>query len=210
MASSADLAEVITAGVASLANLTGDVTTSLADIAEVAPSADYDGDVTAGVTSMEYCGKRVVVRINYVDNYDDYRYDCQYDDCPDYYELDDWHSYDSEYDDYHDHYEYGDYGGSDYGTYDTEEYQKRDVILSDVIPPRTDLDMLSVERVRSAERVPADLRPSLPCAIPATDCPPAPLQDTADCSAAMEACGTVPSDCVGDNDVYHYDSRHSA
>ena len=53
VASTADLAEVVTAGVASLADLVGDVTAgeaSLADIAEVAPSADCDGDVTASVT----------------------------------------------------------------------------------------------------------------------------------------------------------------
>ena len=48
------------------------------------------GDVTAGVTSLKECGKRDVVRSDYVDNYDDYHYDSQYDDCPDYY--DDCHS----------------------------------------------------------------------------------------------------------------------
>ena len=92
-ASSADLAEVITVDVASSADLAGYVTAgvmSLANIAEVVtagmtPSADYDGDVTAGVTYIEECGERYVVRSDYVDNYDDYHYDCQFDDCPDYY-----------------------------------------------------------------------------------------------------------------------------
>ena len=88
---------------------------------------------------MEDCGKRDVVRSDYIDNYDDYHYDCQHDDC---------HSYDPEYDDYHDHHEYDDYGGpDDWGTYDMEEYQERDVMLSDVVPPQTDPNVLSVERV---------------------------------------------------------------
>ena len=70
----ADPAEVITATVASSADLAGDVTVG------VASSADIAGDV------MEECGKCDIVRSDYVDNYDDYRYDCQYDDCPDYFE----------------------------------------------------------------------------------------------------------------------------
>ena len=92
---------------------------SLADIAEVAPSADCDGDVTAGVTSLEECGNRGVVLSEYVHNYDDYHYDCQYYDRPGYYEYDDCHSYDPDYDDNYDHHEYDHYGDSDHcGTYD--------------------------------------------------------------------------------------------
>ena len=153
--STVDLADVVTAGVASLADLAGDVSAgrSLADIAEVAPSAYYDCDVTASVTSMEQCGKCDVVRSDYDENYDDYHYDCLYDDRPDYYELDDCH---------------------------TEEYQERDALPSDVVPPRTTPD------VSSAERVPVNPRPSLPCAreIPTADCHLARLRDTANFSPA--------------------------
>ena len=49
MTSSADLAEYVTAGVASLADIAAVVTDC------VAPSAEYDGDVTTGVTSMVEC-----------------------------------------------------------------------------------------------------------------------------------------------------------
>ena len=163
MASSADLAEVVTVGVASSADLAEVITVG------VAPSADHDGDVTAGVTSMEECGERDVVLSDYVDNYDDYHYDCQYD-CPDYYrydEYDDCHIYDPEYDDYDDYHEYDDYGGyDDSGDYcgdviasvtSMEEYQERDVILSNVVPPQTDPDR------SSTKRGPAAPRPSLPC-----------------------------------------------
>ena len=61
-----------------------------------------------------------------------------------------------------------------------EEYQERDVILSDVVTPQTD------PAESSTKRDPADPRPSLLCtrAIPAADYPPAPLRDTADCSPA--------------------------
>ena len=69
-----------------------------------------------------------------------------------------------------------------------EEYQERDVVLSDVVPPQTDPDK------SSAERDPANLRPSLPCSrtIPAAECPPAPLQDTANCSPADVGPVTFP------------------
>ena len=70
---SADLAGDVTVGVASLADLDGDVTdlagditvgvASLADIAEVAPSVDYDGDVTAGATPKGECGNMMCVLI---------------------------------------------------------------------------------------------------------------------------------------------------
>ena len=88
--------------------------------------------------------------------------------------------------------------------------------------------------VSSAEHVPADPRPSLPCdcANPAADYPLALLRDTADCSPAdvapvtyldladrspanfvtsmeeYKACEAVLSDCVGDNDVYYHHSRY--
>ena len=55
MASSADLAGVVTAGVAPSADPDGDVT------AGVVPSADPDGDVTASVTSMVKYGERDVL-----------------------------------------------------------------------------------------------------------------------------------------------------
>ena len=89
--------------------------------------------------------------------------------------------------------------------------------------------MNMITMVASAERVPVNPWPSLPCARAIL----APLRDTADCSPAdvapvtypdladrspanfvtsMEECGAhvaVLSDYVGDNDVYHYDSRNS-
>ena len=148
-----------------MANLAGYVT------AGVALSAEYDGDVTAGVTSMEECGERDVVPSDYVDDYDDYHYDCQYDDCPDYYDYDDSD-------------DYGDYNGDVIvGVIFLEEYQERDVILSDAVLPQTNPYESS-----------ADPRPSLPCArtIMAADYPPAPFRDTADCSPADVAPVTYP------------------
>ena len=115
--------------------------------------------------------------------------------------MDDCHSSDPEYDDYYDPREYDDDGVSDDGTYVIAEYQERDVLLSDVVPPRTDPNM------SSAERVPVDLHPFLPCAceIPATDCHPAVLailtnnyDDCQDCNLSIHA-----FDEPDDYELYH-------
>ena len=89
MASSADLAGDVTVGVASSADLAGDMTVG------VTSSADPAGVVTAGVASMEECGDSVVIPSARVCDYDDYLYDGQYDDCPDYYDYDDPDDYGS-------------------------------------------------------------------------------------------------------------------
>ena len=112
--------------------------------------------------------ERDVVLSDYDDDYDDYDDNANYDDYDHKYdEYDDCHSYDPEYDDYYDYDEYDDYGGYDdcgdndgdviTGVTSMEEYQERDVILSDIVPPQTDPDG------SSTERGPADPRPSLPC-----------------------------------------------
>ena len=54
----------------------------------MASPADPASDVTVGVASMEECGDSVVIPSACVCDYDDYFYDGQYDDCPDYYDYD--------------------------------------------------------------------------------------------------------------------------
>ena len=54
----------------------------------VALSVTSDGDVIAGVASVEECGERDAVLSNFVCVYDDYFYDGQYDDRPDYFDYD--------------------------------------------------------------------------------------------------------------------------
>ena len=113
--------------------------------ASVAPSAADDGDITAGVTSMEECVIHEMVLNDCFHDHDDYHYDSHYDDCPGYYDYDD----PDDYHDYHgSHRDYDDYDGcGDYGDYDgdvtadvssVEEYTGHDVIRSDVILPQTD------------------------------------------------------------------------
>ena len=92
VASSADLAGDVSVGVVSSADLAGVVTagvTSSTDPDEVTtgvePSITLDGEVTAGVAYMEEYAES-----DCVCDYDDYFYDGQYDDRPDYYDyLDD-------------------------------------------------------------------------------------------------------------------------
>ena len=100
----------------------------------------------------------------------------RYDDCHDYHEYDDYDNYD----------DYGDCDGDVIANVASMEYRERDVILSDVVPPQTDPDG------SSAEHGTVGPRPSLPCAraVPAADCPRAPLRDTADCSSADVAPAT--------------------
>ena len=55
----------------------------------MALSVTSDDDVASGVASMEECGERDAVLSDCVFDYDDYLYDGQYDDRPDYYDYDD-------------------------------------------------------------------------------------------------------------------------
>ena len=100
------------------------------------------------------------------------------------------------FDDYDNYDDYGDYDGDVIaGVISMEEYHELDVRLSYVVPPQNDPDE------SSTERDPADLLPSMPCACtnPATECPLAPLRDTAD---------VVCGDYVDNYDDYHYDCQY--
>ena len=93
------------------------------------------------------------------------------------------------FDDYDNYDDYGDYYGDvTAGVTSMEEYKEQGVVLSDVVLPMV-LVVLMV-----AHGDPAGPRTSLLCArtIPAAECPPAPLQDTADCSPADIAPATYP------------------
>ena len=147
-----DLAGDVTVGVAPsadlvcLANQAVVVTAGVASSADpaVVPLASYDGDVTAGVTSMEECVECEMVLSDCVCDYDDYHYDSHYDDCPGYYDYDAPDDYDGSYRDYDDY-----DGCGDNGDYDGDvtadvsslkKYKGHDIIRSDVILPQTDSD----------------------------------------------------------------------
>ena len=89
------------AEVASSADLTGDITVSVASL------ADPVSVVTDGVASNERCWDSCVIPSDSLCDYDDYFYDRPYDDCPDYYDYDSFPSgYDyvgpDDYELYHD------------------------------------------------------------------------------------------------------------
>ena len=132
LASLANQAVVVTAGVASSAD------------PAVVPLASYDGDVTAGVTSMEECVECEMVLSDCVCDYDDYHYDSHYDDCPGYYDYDapdDYHDYDGSYRDYDGCGDNGDYDGDVTADVSSlKKYKGHDIIHSDVILPQTDSD----------------------------------------------------------------------
>ena len=181
VAYSADLAGVVTAGEASSADLAVVATVgvaSLTNMAELAPS--IDGDVTAGVTSVEECGKCDVVQSDYVDNYDDYHYDGLYDDRPDYYDLDDCQSYDPEY--------------------DVPVDPRPSLLCAREIPAA---DCQSAPLLHAADCSPADVAP-----VAYPDLADHTLAHFVTSMEEYKAREAVLSDCVGDGDDYHYGSHY--